>query len=160
MGYTKRQYVTGALSEIGMAAYVFDMPADALQDCLVMLDEMMAEWNAKGIRLGYPIPTNPQDSDLDEETDTPDAARSAIRTNLALRVAPMFGREPQRWTMVSAKQGYNALMAKAAMPPEMQLPSTLPAGAGNKPWVWDDAYIFGPQDHLQAGPDSNLEFDA
>ncbi len=159
MGITKRQFVTSALEEIGLASYIFDMPPDALQSVLWRLDTMMAEWNAKGLRLGYPIPAAPQDSDLDEETDTPDAAWQAIITNLALRVAPMFGREPQRWTMVTAKQSYNTIMAQAAMPPEMQLPGSMPAGAGNKPWVWGDAFIQPPESSLQAGSDSYLEFD-
>ena len=32
----------------------------------------MMEWNAQGIRLGYPIARSPQDSDLSTETETPD----------------------------------------------------------------------------------------
>lgn len=159
MGISKRQLCIGALEEIGLASYIFDMPADALESVLRRLDAMMAEWNAKGLRLGFPLPASPQDSDLDEETDTPDASWEAIITNLALRVAPMFGREPQRFTQVTAKRSYDAIMAKAAMPPEMQLPGTMPAGAGNKPWVWDDAFLQPPVDRVQVGPDANLEFD-
>lgn len=160
MGYTKRQFVVGGLEEIGLASYIFDMPADALESALRRLDTMMAQWNAKGLRLGYPLPTSPGDSDLDQETDTPDAAWEAIITNLAIRIAPQFGRTPQPETKATAKMAYDTIMAKAAMPPEMQLPGAMPAGAGNKPWVWDDAFLQPPLDPLQAGPDSNLEFDA
>lgn len=158
MGYTKRQFVTAALTEIGLASYQFDMPADALQDCLYRLDELLADWNAKGIRIGYPIPTEQGGSDLDDDTSTPDSARRAIVANLAIEIAPMFGREPSARTLVKAKQGYNTLMMKAAMPPEMQLPGTMPAGAGNKPWVWNDAFLQPPVDSLDAGPDSELNF--
>lgn len=159
MGATKRQFVTSALEEIGLASYIFDMPPDALASVLSRLDSMMAQWNAKGLRLGYPIPSTPGTSDPDEETDVPDAAWEAITTNLALRVAPMFGRTPQPETKATAKFAYDTIMAKAAMPPQMQLPAAMPAGAGNKPWVWDDAFLQPPGDPLQAGSDSFLEFD-
>mgnify|MGYP003525752305 CR=1 FL=1 len=55
MGWTKRQFVTQAFEEIGLAAYVFDLTPEQLQSALRRLDSMMASWNAKGIRLGYQI---------------------------------------------------------------------------------------------------------
>ena len=56
MGYTKRQFVEAAHDELGLSSYVFDMPTEQLQKTMRRLDAMMAEWNAKGIRLGYPMP--------------------------------------------------------------------------------------------------------
>jgi hypothetical protein len=54
MGYTKRQFISAAFEEIGLASYVFDLQPEQLQSALRRLDAMMADWNAKGIRLGYP----------------------------------------------------------------------------------------------------------
>ena len=71
MGYTKRQFVTSAFEEIGLADYVFDLQPEQLEAALRRLDSMMAEWNAMGIRLGYSMPSSPQDSDLDEQTNVP-----------------------------------------------------------------------------------------
>jgi hypothetical protein len=87
MGYTKRQFVTSAFEEIGLADYVFDLQPEQLEAALRRLDSMMAEWNAAGIRLGYAMPSSPQDSDLDTETNVPDSAWEAIITNLAIRIA-------------------------------------------------------------------------
>ena len=90
MGYTKRQFVTAALEEIGLASYVFDLQPEQLQSALRRLDALMAEWNGKGIRLGYPLPSSPQDSDLDEESNVPDSANEAVIPSPTLAKAPIL----------------------------------------------------------------------
>lgn len=159
MGYSKRQFVAAAFEEIGLASYVFDLQPEQLQSALRRLDVMMAEWNAKGIRLGYPIPDSPQFSDLDEPSEVPDSANEAIITNLALKVAPGFGRTPMADTKITAKAAYNTLLSRAAMPMEQQFPNTLPAGAGNKPWRMYDNPFLGPEvDPVDAGPDGPIQY--
>lgn len=158
MGYTKRQFVEAAHDELGLSSYVFDMPTEQLQKTMRRLDAMMAEWNAKGIRLGYPMPSSPEGGDLDDETEVPDSAWETIFTNLAIRVAPSFGKQVMQDTKTTAKRGYNTLLSRATFPPEMQFPSTMPAGAGNKPWVYDDPFLSSPTDPIKTGPDGDLEF--
>lgn len=133
MSYTKRQFVTAAFEEIGLASYVFDLQPEQLQGALKKLDAMMATWNALGIRLGYPIPTSPENSDLDEETNVPDRANEAVYLNLAVRLAPSHGKTVTMETKKAAKDAYNVILNRAAMPNEMQI-TGLPAGAGNKKW--------------------------
>ena len=158
MGYTKRQFITGAFEEIGLADYVFDLQPEQLQSALRRLDSMMMEWNAQGIRLGYPIASSPQDSDLDTETNTPDSAWEAVITNLAIRIAPGYGKTVSPDTKVSAKGAYNILLQRATYPLEQQLPSTMPIGQGNKPWRWDNPYVNRPADPVDAGPDGPFEW--
>lgn len=159
MGWTKRQFVTQAFEEIGLAAYVFDLTPEQLQSALRRLDSMMASWNAKGIRLGYPIPSNPTDSDLDEQTNVPDSANEAIYTNLGVRLAPSFGKTVSPDAKGIAKTTYDTLMSRAALPPEQQLPGTMPSGAGNKPWrTYDDPFLRKPVDPVLAGQDGTIEF--
>lgn len=159
MGWTKRQFVTQAFEEVGLAAYVFDLTPEQLQSALRRLDSMMASWNAKGIRLGYPIPANPQNSDLDEETNVPDSANEAVYLNLGIRIAPGFGKTLAPETKASAKMSYDTLLSLAAMPPEQQLPGTMPSGAGNKPWrTYDNPFLNRPVDPLLAGEDGPIEF--
>ena len=55
MSWTKRQFINAALEEIGLASYVFDIQPEELESALRRLDAMMADWNAKGIRIGYPL---------------------------------------------------------------------------------------------------------
>lgn len=158
MGWTKRQFVVQAFDEIGLAAYVFDLTPEQLQSALRRLDSMLATWNAKGIRLGYPIPGSPQDSSLDESTGVPDSANEAIYSNLAVRLAPSFGKTVSTDTKAAAKLGYDTLLSRAAMPMEQQLPGTMPAGAGNKPWRRDNPFLTPPVDPLLAGQDGQIEF--
>jgi hypothetical protein len=159
MGYSKRQFVAAAFEEIGLASYVFDLQPEQLQSALRRLDAMMADWNGKGIRLGYPLPGSPQDSDLDEPTLVPDSANQAILTNLAIRIAPSYGKVVMPETKAVAKDSYNTLLQRATMPPEQQLPATMPAGAGNKPWrVYDNPFIRPPVNPVDAGPDGPLQF--
>ena len=124
-----------------------------------LFDAMMADWNGKGIRLGYPLPNSPQDSDLDEPTLVPDWANEAIITNGAVRLAPGYGKVVMPETKAVAKDSYNTLLQRATMPPEQHIPATMPAGAGNKPWrVYDNPFIRPPVDPVDAGPDGPLQF--
>jgi len=156
MSYTKRQFIYEAFAEIGMAEYVFDLEVEQLQSARRRLDSMLAEWNGGGIRIGYPLPDSPEDSALDDTTGVPDSANEAIITNLAIRLAPSFGKTVNPSTKASAKSSFAVLMSRAAMPQEMQLPSGMPAGAGNKPQHTGSVFMPEPSDALAVGPDSPL----
>lgn len=160
MGWTKRQFVEKAFAKIGLAGYVFDLTPEELQDALSDMDSMVAAWNAKGIRIGWPMPADPLGSDLDEETNVPDAANEAIFYGLGVRIAPGFGKTVPQAVAFLAKQAYDQLLNLAAQPMEKQFPRELPAGAGNKPWRNNDSpFIRPPLDPLLAGPDGPIEFD-
>jgi hypothetical protein len=159
MGWTKGQFIIQAFDEIGLASYVFDLSPEQKQTALRRLDTMMAAWNALGIRLGYPLPSSPDDSDLDEETNVPDSANEAIYSNLAIKLAPSYGKQVMPDTKMTAKESYNTLLSRAAMPMEQQMPSTMPSGAGNKPWrVYDDPFVRHPVSPLLAGGDGEIQY--
>ena len=159
MGYSKRQFVAAAFEEIGLASYAFDLQPQQFESALRRLDAMMASWNALGIRLGYPMPSSPQFSDLDAQSEVPDSANEAIITNLAIKLAPGYGKQVMPETKATAKETYNTLLSRAAAPLEQQLPGTMPSGAGNKPWrVYDDPFLRPPVDPVLAGQDGPIEF--
>lgn len=159
MGYSKRQFVSAAFEEIGLASYAFDLQPQQFESALLRLDAMMADWNGKGIRLGYPLPSSPQFSDLDAQSEVPDSANEAIITNLATRIAPSYGKQVMAQTMMTARNAYQTLLSRATMPFEQQLPGTMPSGAGNKPWrVYDDPFLRRPVDPLLAGQDGQIQF--
>jgi len=159
MGYSKRQFVASAFEEIGLASYAFDLQPQQFESALRRLDAMMASWNALGIRLGYPLPSSPQFSDIDAESEVPDSANEAIITNLAVKIAPGYGKQVMPDTKATAKETYNTLLSRAAAPLEQQLPGTMPSGAGNKPWrVYDDPFLRPPVDPVLAGQDGPIEF--
>ena len=135
MAYTKRDIVNQAFGEIGMADYVFDLQPEQLNNALRQLDMMMATWNGKGIRIGYPLPSSPGGSDLDEVTGVTDMALEAMYLNLAIRISSGYGKTVSPETKAAAKFSYNQLLGRSALPIEMQIGNqTVPSGAGNKGW--------------------------
>lgn len=162
MGWTKRQFVEQAFEEIGLAAYVYDLTPEQLQSALRRLDAMMAGWNVNGIRVGWPMPSTPDASDLDVDTKVADVANEAIYLNLGVRLAPSFGKTLSPDTKADADAAYSNLLNQTAAPtPERQLPNTLPRGAGTKPWrsFNSNQFVRTPDDPLQAGEDNEINFD-
>jgi hypothetical protein len=160
MGWTKQQFVSKALSSIGMANYSFDIQPEQTQDILSSLDSMMAAWDSIGIRLGYPMPSGMTTSDLSSETGVPDTANLAVYSNLALTVAPMFGKTISPELKIMADKAYKMLLSLFAYPTDIrqQLPSTMPLGAGNKTWSIDHPFVIAPVVPLLAGQDAVVEF--
>jgi len=159
MSWSKLDFVKQAFEEIGYASYVFDAMPEQLNSVLITLDAMMATWNAKGIRVGYPLPGSPAYSDINQETEVPDASNEAIYLNLACRIAPRFGKKVYQDTKQAAKEAYDALLIKTAEPIEMQFPSTTPVGAGNKNTGTRYPFFPRPIDGLMSGSDNEINFD-
>ena len=131
MSYSKRQFVEAAFEELGLASYVFDLTPESLQSAVRRLDAMMAAWDANGIQIGYPLSLNPENADLDADTNVLAQANEAIILGLAIKLAPSYGKVVAQDTKAGAKAGFDALLKLAAMPMPAQYPSTLPTGAGN-----------------------------
>ena len=129
MSYTKRQFVTEAYTELGMADYVFDLQPEQLMVACRRLDAMMAEWNGRGISLGYTLPSSPQNTDIDQESGVPDWANEAVFLNLAVKLAPMHGKQVNG---ASAKLALSTVMVNATPDVRMNAPSDMPVGAGYK----------------------------
>lgn len=158
MSWTKRQFVLQAFEEVGYASYAYDLQPEQLQAGLRRLESMMGTWNGRGIRLGYPLSANPDNANLDDATNVPDASNEAVYTNLALRIAPLIGKTVSNETKQAARAAYMELLGRFTKPQEQQLPRTMPAGAGNKPWRFDDPFMPPPEDPLLAGDDGPIEF--
>lgn len=155
MSYSKNQLVQAALTELTLSSYTFDLTIDQMTQALIRLDSMLSEWNGRGIRLGYPISPDPANIDGTADSNIPDWAYEAVITNLAMRLGPSFGKAPNLVTMATARHSLNTLLARAALPKEMQL-NTLPAGAGAK--RIDDPFISPAAPPLDVGQDSELTF--
>lgn len=150
MSWTKRELVEGAFAEIGLPVTTFNVGPDQLQRALSRLDAMMGTWDGKGIRLGYAMSSSADGDDLDDESGIPDTAYETVICNLAIRIAPGRGKQVSPDTRNTARLGYEGLLARATYPPQQQLPSTLPVGAGNKPWRYNQPFMPHPTDPLVA----------
>jgi hypothetical protein len=109
--------------------------------------------------LGYPLPSSPQDSDLDEQTNVPDSSNEAIYTNLAIKLAPSYGKQVMPDTKATAKESYNTLLSRAAMPMEQQMPAPCqPVQATSLGASTTTHSSVRPYDPVLAGQDGPLEF--
>lgn len=146
MSWTKKQIIEQAFAEIGIASFTFDTTADERENSLRILDTMMAEWTTKGIVFtptAYPATVNPGGGDIDAETNAPNDAVAPMYYNLALRLAPGFGKTPSNQTMLDAKSGFS-LLAQAIPVPTIRMVGMI-RGAGAKtpinPFIREDTPV-------------------
>lgn len=158
--WTKRELIAEAFSELTLAESEFDLTPEEQETALRRLDTMMAMWDAKGIRIGYALPTGANGSDLDQPSGIPDSATETVYLNLALRIAPGFGKQLSQDTRKNARDGYDVLLWAAAQPQAQQMPNTMPRGAGNKPWSVAGRPFFPTpsNDPLQISQGGDLDF--
>lgn len=147
--WTKRDIITQAYSEIGKADYEFDLLPEVLQSALRQLDAMLATWGTQGIRLGYA--GGDGKGDIDAESEVPGWAVEALYLNLAVRLAPSFGKTPSPNTQAGAKATYDAIMARLAAPRARAISGYAGSGRGNLP--------VRP-DGMTTGNDGTLDFGA
>lgn len=131
--WTKDQLVGQAFDEIAIAGYEFDLSPEEKQAALRRMDAMVAQWQNRGIALGYKLPASPADSSLNDDSGIPDGAAEAVFLNLAVRIAGSKGKNLPAQTLSLAKAAYDDLLTCAAFPREQQFKDGLPAGAGNLP---------------------------
>lgn len=122
---------------------VFEVVVDAMEAIVVQADEapieqsearaairilndMMTDWDARGIALGYT-----EVSDMGDVLTVPPGAIRGIKSNLAIDLAPKYDVVPTPALVEMARQGYKACLNLAVDTAPMALPGTLPRGSGN-----------------------------
>lgn len=162
MSWTKREIVQNAFEEVGLASYAFDLQPEQYQAGLRRLDNMMATWNSRGLRIGYPLADSPAGSDLDQDATVTDEAIEAIVGNLAIRLAPMLGKTVSPDTKATARSAYMALLSRRSQTIEMQIDAgAIPAGQGTKCWrVNGDPFLAQEDRGLTVGPDAVLDLES
>lgn len=133
MSWTKREIIKKAFGEIGLASYVFNLTADELQDAMSDLDTMMGTWTTRNIIFDpvYPQPASYGAGDLDDDTNAPDDALAPMYLNLAIRLAPSYGKTPSPDTRADAKAGYTTMLGQYVVGTQVSLKGTI-KGAGAK----------------------------
>ena len=132
MPWTKRDLITSALEEAGLAAFVFDLDESQLVSAGKRLDAMMASLNQRGLQIGYNMASVPGNIDIDADSGLPDCAYELVITGLAVRLAPMFGKVISPDTKAAYSVALNAMMTLAAHPQSVDIPQGYPIGAGYK----------------------------
>lgn len=158
MSWTKRQFIVAAFEELGLSDANFNLSDAQLNTALKRLDALMATWNSKGLRLSYPLTSDPSSSNLDTDTTVPDKANEAIYLNLAVRIAPAFGKIVSNELKVDANRAYKALLASNAYPLSERQLDNIPRGAGAKVRQGYNSTFITPEDaYIEVGSDGDLD---
>ena len=123
---TVTEIVSGALKLLEVKTAESAVTAEEVQDGLSALNDMMNEWNVDGINIGYETL-----DDADDELFVILGSIGAIKANLAVYIAPEYGRVVTDSLALRAKRSKRSL--RAAIPlAHSQYPDTLPIGSGNE----------------------------
>lgn len=123
---TVTEVVSGALQLLEVRTAESAIEAPEAEDGLVSLNDMMNEWNVDGINVGYET----LDS-IDAQLNVKLGAIGAIKANLAVYIAPEYGRIVSDTLDKRAKRGKRSLRASIPLN-SSQYPDTLPVGSGNE----------------------------
>lgn len=138
---TKRELIVDALGELALSGSAFDIEADEFERARSRMDSMIGAWERLGIRLGYNFPGGSDDASGLADTD-----ELAVTLNLAVSLAPGYGKQLTQDTRNGAANSYKALLMDAARPKQQQQQNVMPIGQGNKPWRGVRDPYFPPSD--------------
>lgn len=157
MSWTKRQIIEQAYEELGLGAMFLDLQPEQIESARRKLDTLVAGWSSRNIQIGYPLPSEANSSDVDQETNVPDYAVAALYLNLAMRLSSAHGKAITAETRQQANESYRDVIRKATRnPPGMKYSCSLPSGAGNKHTC--NTFILNKPDNDALTPDQSLEF--
>lgn len=109
MAWTKKAIIAEAFTELGKGSYTFDSQPEEYQTALRRLDAMMATWgDTANIRINY-VGGNGF-GDIGVESTVPDWAVAAMYLNLAINLAPSYGKVASPETKINAKAAFDAVM--------------------------------------------------
>jgi hypothetical protein len=126
-GYTTAgDVISGALKLILVEAADSGLEPDEYADGLIALNDFMAGLESDGLRLGYSRCCN-----IADIVTIPDGSIRAVKSNLAIDLAPQFGGKVSATLIKQASEGMNTLRKIGVRIGQSLLPPSLPMGIGN-----------------------------
>ncbi len=123
---TVTEIVEGALELLEVNTAETPITAKEVEDGRVSLNDMMNEWNINGINVGYETL-----DDADDELFVDLGAIGAIKANLAIYIAPGYGRTVGDELRRRARRSKRSLRGSIDLKPT-EFPDSLPIGSGNE----------------------------
>lgn len=133
---TALQIVNSAAEKIGVKTAEIPLEADDYRVIFEEMNDMLSEWADSNI--------TPTFSDVTNSTDTVDVPRDAIgavKSMLAVRIAPIFQKTISPGLATSASVAYNRLLASSVYIGPVAYPDTMPMGSGNEQCDNDDRFF-------------------
>ena len=123
---TMREIVQDAFEEIGVKKAEVALTDDELQSGIRRCNDLLTSWDAIGYIVGYNPVTNGDDT-LELEP----AAISAVKYNLAARLAPSYQKTVTQELAAIAGDSFNILINQNIHIGDVAYPDSLPLGSGN-----------------------------
>ena len=123
---TVTEIVKGALLLLEIKVAEAAITGAEAEDGRVALNDMMNEWNVNGINVGYETLDN-----ADDELFVDLGAIGAIKANLAVYIAPEYGRSVGEELRLRARRSKRSLRGSIDLKPT-EFPDSLPIGSGNE----------------------------
>jgi hypothetical protein len=127
---TRATILSRAFARLAIADYIYATTAEERADARLTLDAMLEEWAESGVDLGH-TPSDGTENDAVVMT-TPAWADQAIWSNLAVRLAPDFGKTPAPALIKDARRGYDLASGKTQVIPTALLARTSLRGGGDR----------------------------
>lgn len=126
-GKPKSDLVEGAYELCGLNGFEYERTPEEMSTGLRFLNDMMAEWLADGIDLGFDFPTYGNGL-LEAPSGIPDSAVAVVKGMLAQRLCPGLGATLGEDARAALSLSYYNLRARmAATPPSMIPASRMPS---------------------------------
>lgn len=129
---TKGDLGIRALGKLGIANYVFDMEAEESVSLLRQMDTMAAAWASKLNDFGYRQPATSGASLPSDTAGIDEADVDTFVSNLALIIAPDYGKTPSPILIRQAMDSRSDLFIKYRRTQEVVMSRRTPVGAGNR----------------------------
>lgn len=124
---TAAQVIKASLQRILVQASEADLEPDEYQDAIFALNNMMLDYDASGISLGFTEIGN-----LGETVTVPTGALRGIIANLAIEISPDYNGVISPGLITAATAGLATMRKIGVAIPVTSLPCTLPVGSGNE----------------------------
>lgn len=123
---TVNEVVVDALEDLVVQADEAPIEQSEARAAIRALNDMMLDWDAQGIALGYTVV-----NDMGDLMTVADGAIRGIKANLAIELAPKYNVVPTPAMVKKATDGYTTCVDLAVETAESEYPANLPRGSGN-----------------------------
>lgn len=128
MATTKSDLVRSALTKLAVTGYDYDIDPEEIKSGAIVLEQMMADWDARGIKCGYSFAEFPDAVDVSRPANVPDIAYKAIVYQLAIELADSYGKQITASVQAGASSGMSSLLNAIQFVPLASYGNRMPRG--------------------------------
>lgn len=141
---TTAQVINAALKKIIVAGSESPLEPEEYQDAIFLMNNLVTDWDANGIALGYTPVEN-----LSDPVTIPTGALRGLISNLAIECAPEYDGVVTQQLMAEAAAGMATIRMIGQSIPTSYYPSTLPLGSGNYNLQWGLTSFYYPDQEAE-----------